>query len=472
MKSKVTSVEKKHRNKIYQYVAAFTANLGIICSEMHYGWPSPSLPILINGNYTFQITSEEGSWIAVIPLIGAIFGAFVTGLVVDHLGRKKMVIFSSFPFVVSWLMIGLAKSSTLLYVGRFIAGATDGMSFTAVPMYLGEISEPRIRGLLASVCPVSIVLGLLLINVLGSYLPIDTTAYIATIIPILLFLLFIWMPESPYFHLIKGNKEAAKKSLVKFRGTTNVDEELDRMALGVKEQNENTGKFFDLFTVKCNRKALFIAFGLRTVQQLSGTTAIIIYCKTIFNEARHFMAPNIGPIIFFMVQLIMSAISSSIVDLTGRRPLLIISITGTSFTLLLNGIFLYIKNCTEIDTTDFNFVPIIALIGFVVIFSVGLQTIPLLVMGEIFPTNVKAFALCTADIYFSVIATLVSKFFHWTNEAFGMHVPFFVFTFCCVVGLFFILHCVPETKGKTLEDIQRLLKGEELQDYRRPSKIV
>ncbi|KAJ8960111.1 hypothetical protein NQ317_005749 [Molorchus minor] len=210
-------------NRIYQYIAAVTANLGIVCSEMHYGWPSPFGPILTNGTYTFSISSEENSWLTVIPLIGAIIGAFVTGQIVDIFGGKKLIIFSSLPFVVSWLMVGFAKSSVLMFIGRFLAGAADGLSFTAVPMYLGEIAEPSIRGLLACVCPVCIVLGLLLINICGAYLPLDTTAFVSTALPVLLLITFPWMPESPYFHLIKGDVEAARRSLRTFRGTEDVD---------------------------------------------------------------------------------------------------------------------------------------------------------------------------------------------------------------------------------------------------------
>lgn len=200
----------------------------------------------------------------------------------------------------------------------------------------------------------------------------------------------------------------------------------------------------------------FCISGLRGVQQLTGTTVIIFYCKTIFKEAGGF-SPSLSTIIYFSVQLVLSAISSFIVDFCGRKPLLIVSIIGTALALLANGIYLYLPKI-GIDTTEFSFVPLIALLSFVVAFSIGLQTIPLLMMGEIFPTNVKAFALCSMDIYYSVIVTCTSKFFHHTKNV-GMHVPFFAFTGCCVLGLIFILFYVPETKGKTLEDIQAELQG-------------
>lgn len=129
-------------------------------------------------------------------------------------------------------------------------------------------------------------------------------------------------------------------------------------------------------------------------------------------------------------------------------------------TLFLNGAYLYVKNCTDIDTSQFNFMPVVALLCFVIIFSIGLQIIPLVFMGEIFPTNVKGFALCLMDIYYSVTVTIISKFFHWSNDTYGMHVPFFTFAVCCIIGLVFIYFCVPETKGKTLEDIQCELRGD------------
>lgn len=242
-------------------IVFFSANLGIICSEMHYGWPSPYLPVLQKGNYTFQITSEESSYLTVIPLIGAICGASGTGLIIDVVGRKKLLVYSSIPFIVSWLLVGVATSSTLMFVGRFIAGVFDGLSFTAVPMYLGEIAEPKTRGLLASVCPVSIVFGILLINILGTYLPLDTVAFISTSFPLLLLLTFSWMPESPYFYLMRGKLKEATHSLQALRGYEDVTEEFNRISTAVKEASESKGKFLGLFTVRSNRKGFLITLG-------------------------------------------------------------------------------------------------------------------------------------------------------------------------------------------------------------------
>lgn len=206
---------------------------------------------------------------------------------------------------------------------------------------------------------------------------------------------------------------------------------------------------------------MFIS-GLRGFQQLTGTTVILFYNKTIFDEANGFISSNIASIIYAVVQLVLCAVSSFTVDFAGRRPLLIISLSGTAMALLGNATFLYFKNCTNIDMTHLNFVPLVALLCYTITYSVGMQTIPFLILGEIFPMNVKALALCLMDVYYGIMVTIVSQYFYWSKEQFGMHVPFFTFTAFCVIGVIFIIFIIPETKGKTLEDIQNELQGYKL----------
>ncbi|KAF5297360.1 hypothetical protein FQR65_LT01290 [Abscondita terminalis] len=453
--------DSKQSIPIFQYLAMITGTLSIISSGMHYGWPSPSLPQLQHPNSTTPITNEEGSWMAVMPLAGATVGSLCGGAVLDVIGRKKTVLLTSIPFFASWLMVAYGKSVALFISARFLAGVGDGLAFCAVPMYLGEIADPKIRGFLGSSCSITWIFGMLLINILGSYLSISIAAIISSIIPVILVVSFMWMPESPYYLIMKDRPEDAKKSLRIFKRVYDVDDELQRLSKAVKEQTTNTGKFLDLFTVKSNRKAVFIMMGMRGFQQCSGTMAITFYAHTIFDNAGDDISSSTATITYFAVQVLLSTISSIIVDRTGRRPLLMISIVGSATALFIEGTYFYLKSKhPELHVEQFSYIPIIALIMFVVVFGIGLQAIPILLLGELFSTNVKAFALCLADIYFNIIATLVSKFFQATKDNYGLYVPFFAFTCCCAFGLLFIVFCVPETKGKTLEQIQDELRGE------------
>ncbi|CAH1968369.1 unnamed protein product [Acanthoscelides obtectus] len=214
--------------RIVQYVTSVSATLCILSSEMHFGWTSPSLPQLTSGQYSFTINQDEASWLAVILLAGTVVGAFFAGTSANLLGRKKIVLLTAVPLLIGWYMIALATNVKVLYAARFIAGMSSGLCFSTVPMYLGEVSEPDIRGMLTSLAPVCVVLGVLFINVIGNYLPIDTTAYVSSIFPVVFVLTFIWMPESPAYLLQKNQTEAAKRALVLLRGPQEGEKELNR----------------------------------------------------------------------------------------------------------------------------------------------------------------------------------------------------------------------------------------------------
>ncbi|KAF2884949.1 hypothetical protein ILUMI_21226 [Ignelater luminosus] len=453
-------VKSTEGNNSLQFLAMFTGTLSLVCSGMHYGWPSPSLPQLLNNSSTILITSEEGSWIAVMPLIGSICGSLISVLILDVIGRKRAILLSCIPHLVAWIMIAYAKSVAVIISARFIAGISDGLVLCALPMYLGEIANARVRGALGSSVSVMRIFGTFLINIIGSYLSISTTAIVSSILPLLCLFTFAWMPESPYYLIMKENVQQAGRNLKMLRCTDNVEADLERMAKAVKEQNENTKRYLDLFTVKANRKALGIALVLRGAQQISGISAITFYAQIIFAQAGNIsiLSARHASMIYFAVQVILCACCSMIVDKVGRRPLLIISIVGAGLALFTGGTYFYVLNKSNANLNNFAWIPLVALVGYVVFFSLGMQTIPITILGEMFPTNVKAFALSLMAVYFCITATIVSKFFQITKDNFGLHVPFYTFFMVCVLGLIFIILFVPETKGKTLEEIQDELK--------------
>lgn len=426
---------------------------------MHFGWPSPSLPYLLSEKSHINVTSQDGSWLASMPCIGAASGSIMTAYMVDRIGRKNCMLMTAPGYLLAWLMVAFATTIWELYAARFISGWADGLVFTAFPMYLGEIASYNIRGLLGSSIQLSMIAGMLIINIIGSYMSIMHTALISAAVPPVFFLMFWFMPDSPYYLVMKGRIEDATKSLQLLRQSRDVSNELNRVMDAVKEEKEQTGTFLELFTVASNRKATIIVFGLRAIQQFSGTTVITFYAQSIFHEASGDMSPTTATMIYFTLQLICAVVSSFLVDKVGRKPLLIISIIGSGVALSLEGTYFFLSTKTSLDVSSLKIVPLVALLGYVVIFNIGMGVIPVLFLGEMFPTSVKAFALCLADIWFGLIVTVVSKFFQIMQDDFGIAVPFFAFAACCAIGLVFILILVPETKGKTLEDIQRELKG-------------
>lgn len=401
-------------------------------------------------------------------LIGGVCGSLTAAVVLDRIGRKLIILLTSIPFLLSWIMIAFANTSTLLMVARFIAGISDGLIFCSLPVYLAEIADPKFRGFIGSNITVANLFGVFIVNIIGSYLGIKKTALICSVAPLLSLVTFIWMPESPYYLIMKGDFDQARRSLSFFRRQEEVDSELQRLTAAVEEQTKNTGRCLDLFTVKSNRKAVYIVMGTRLGQQFSGAVSIMLYSQIIFEGIGDDISPKTASIVYMGVQLLVSFICTMFVDRIGRRPLLIVSLIGATITLLIEGCYFYIKEKTEIDVSSFSLIPAIALIFSVIMFSTGLYTIPLLLIGEMFPTNVKAFAVSFSDIYFCIVATMAIKFFQLTKDYFGLYIPFFVSCVSNILTLIFVIVFVPETKGKTLEEVQEILKGDRRRNCKRP----
>lgn len=395
---------------------------------------------------------------ATTPSIGAVFGAIISGYIVDKIGRKTCILFTSPMYFTAWIALAFAPSLFVLAPARFLQGVADGFCFTVVPMYLGEIADPKIRGTLVASISITTTVGLLLINIIGSYMTIRNTALVTAVVPLLHFASFYFMPESPYYLLMKQKVDKAKISLQILSNQDDVSDELTRLDDAVKEDLRNVGTILDLFTTKSNRKALIVIAGLRAIQQFSGTTAITFYAQDVFQNSGSGISPTLGSILYFIVQLIVSCIFSVLTDKLGRKPLMIVSTVGSGITIAIAGIYSYFDNYTDFDVSSVNYIPLCAIFGYAIMFNVGMQSIPVLMLGELFPTSVKAFALCLADIVFGLTVVIVGKLFQILNDGYGMYVPFLFFAFCCFVGLLFILFVVPETKGKTLEDIQEKLR--------------
>ncbi|KAK9888744.1 hypothetical protein WA026_000971 [Henosepilachna vigintioctopunctata] len=448
--------------EIVQYLAVLFCSMGIITCGLQYGWAAASLPHLQDVNDTnknVHLSASEGSWAAIGILLGSLVGSPLTGMIVDILGRKTMILISNFPYIISWVTIAYANSSILLVFGRFMAGLSDGICFTTVPIYIGEISSPQVRGLLGSSVPICLITGVLIINVMELFLSVTNSALMCIIFPLISFLGMLLMPESPYYLIMRNKKQEALNSLKRFRGTDAVNEEMSRIDKAIKAQtDESNGTLKDIFKVPSNRRAMLIMLLLRITQQLSGITALIFYISIIYKQAGTGFSVQIFTIIFFAVQSVMSLVGSAVVDWTGRRVLILWSLVGSALSLFIEGVYLHLLQ-DNVNMPKWSFVPTTALGMFVVFYGFGLQNVPLLMVGELFPTNIKATAACLSDVYFSILASIVSKYFQYVNTNIGAYLAFYTFGVCCIINFSLVYLFVPETKGLTLEEIQMLLQS-------------
>lgn len=232
--------------------------------------------------------------------------------------------------------------------------------------------------------------GILFVYAVGPYVSVKVLAWILFALPIIFIVVFVWLPESPYYLLDKERTEDARSSLQWLRGNDAIEEELERMKVAIAKAKQNKGTFKELLN-RGNRRSLIIALGLGACQQLCGSQAVIAYAQSFFEEIGSDLGASESAIILAVVQLITAAFSSSIVDRWGRRPLLLVSTAGSAICTTIIGTYFLLVHL-EIDMKPYSAVPMTIIMIFIISYTIGLATVPFAILGEIFPTNIKAVA--------------------------------------------------------------------------------
>lgn len=415
------------------------------------GWASPSIPKLEAPDSPIPITKDQGSWIVAIMVLGYIFGPLPMAWLVDRYGRKVTLLSATVPLTIGWILILVAQSAEVLYVARLLHGFADCIGYCITPMYLGEIASDPIRGALGTLVTVMAKSGILLSYSVGPYVSVRTLPYILLIPCVLFFATFIWLPESPYFLIARKREMVATKSLENLRGHKNVEDELELIKVAVRKAEENRGTFKQLFK-DGNRKALIVAVGLVSCQQLCGSQAIIGYSETIFEEVGGIMEARETAILMAVVQVIAALFSSSVVDRLGRRFLLLVSTSGAAVCLFIVGTFFFFKN-GNYDTSGLTWLPITAIMLFIVSYTIGIAAVPFAILGEIFPTNIKAYAGAICVMTAALVGATVTKMFQVVTDGMGINYSFWFFALFSFLFIIFVYFLVPETKGKPLHVI-------------------
>ncbi|KAF5299094.1 hypothetical protein FQR65_LT09452 [Abscondita terminalis] len=426
--------------KLFHYLSAEFASMSGITSMALMAWPSPSTPILTsNSSHIDIITHEEASYFAVIPAVFAVIGSPLIGILMDTIGRKKLIVFFAIPHIISWGIIYLANNLTHLYISRAIYGMFDGIVFSTIPTYIAEISSPNVRARWGNLLLSLMFLGQFLVNV---------------IVELLLALL---IPESPYFLIMKGQNLEAEKSLQLLRWNKNVEKEFDNIKEAIQRQLLQPGSFKDLLVISNNRKPLLICIVMRTFQQFSGVNAFTVYCQQLFASAGGKLSSSISAIIYTGVLLVISFLLLFVVHKFGRRPWLFFSTTCAAVALFIEAVYFYLQFEVELDMSAVTWIPLAAMIFYIVAGSAGVTILPTLIIAELFSSSVKGKAVGIVTVIFYLCFLVVPKLFQYLSSEFSMYIPFLLFSVCTLASTVFYYLFLPETRGKTLEEVQDIL---------------
>jgi len=406
----------------------------------------------------FKVSEFEASWIGSLMPLAGLVGSIIGGPLLEALGRKTTILLTAIPFVVAGLLVTFAQDVYMIYAGRSLTGFCIGIVSLSMPVYLAETIHPEVRGTLGLLPTTFGNGGVMLCYVLGFWLNWSYLALVSAILPLPFLILMITIPETPRYLISQNKAVEARSSLQWLRGAGyDISMELSDMEQMALIQKKSKLKLKDLFGV-ANVRPFIISAGLMLFQQFSGINAVMFYSVSIFEKSGSSIDPNMATIILGVVNICATVVANALIDRVGRKVLLYVSDAGMILSLGVFGAYFYMKDVARADPP--GWVPLVALMVYVVCFSVGFGPIPWLMMGEVFPARIRGAAASLATAFNWACTFLVTKTFMDLQMSLGAHGAFWLFACICVASVFFIIFFVPETQGKTLEEIENMFKPE------------
>ena len=403
-----------------------------------------------------------------IALAGCLVGAMVSGALADRLGRKPLLIISAFIFLVSAYGTGAFNAFEAFLVVRFIGGIAIGIASGLSPMYIAEVAPSHIRGKLVSLNQLTIVLGILgaqVVNFLiAEPMPEGTTVPVAdswnvlmgwrwmfwsAAFPAAVFLLFAcFIPESPRWLAMKERTNRAIKVLSNIGGENYARAELAAVKEG-HEKAEKQGGLQMLFS-RPFRMVLLLGVVIAVFQQWCGTNVIFNYAQEIFSNAGY----DLGDMLFNIVltgitNVIFTFVAIYTVDRLGRKKLMLMGAGGLAI------IYAILGTCYKMQVTGFFM--IILVVAAIACYAMTLGPVTWVLIAEIFPNRVRAIAVATCTFALWVGSFTLTYFFPLLNTSLGSYGTFWIYAAICAMGFVFFACRLPETKGKSLEELEKEL---------------
>lgn len=439
-------------------------NLMAFAGGCAYSWSSPMGDVLKSTDPNINplerpITTTEESWITSIISLSATLSACLSLIISEKIGRKNTLLMFSIPMLISHVMCVLTTTPLGVLIARFLLGLGVGAVFCAIPVYIAEIAENHNRGLLGCSMGVMVSTGILFCYVVGPFIHYITLSYILMVPPILFFFMFAAIaPETPYYYVSKGKYLEAEKALAMIRDLPSglILKELEAIKDTVESSRNNNVSLMKSLQSISFKRGLTITLLTMFFQQGVGITIILSYMQSIFAAAGTNFSPELSVIVVSVVQTSFVLVSTSLVDKLGRKVLFVIAGFGTGVTSAVIGTFFYLKS-SDYDLSSYFWVPIAALILYLASYNLALGPLPWVLSGELFSSQTKTVGSTLTAMTCLFLAFLTALVFPGLINLIGMHGAFWFFSLNGFLCMLFILLRLPETKGKSFQEILEVL---------------
>lgn len=444
--------ENKKGNYRFVIVAAVITAIGGLLFGYDTGVISGAI-LFIRDAFSLSSTAQEVVVSAV--LIGAVIGASISGILADKYGRRIMIIIASIIFGAGAIFTALTPEVYSLIAGRIVVGIAIGMASFIAPLYIAEVAPYNIRGALVSLNQLAITVGIV-VSYLVDYAFAPSGGWrwmlgLAVVPSIVLGVGMYFMPYSPRWLLSKGFSDRAKAVLEKIRGTTLVGDEIAEIKASLAVERES--KWSDLLDPAL-RRALIIGIGLAIFQQLTGINTVIYYAPTIllFAGLQSAAVSILATAGIGVINVALTVVAILLIDRIGRRPLLLFGLVGMVISLIILGMSFALPSLGS----SLGLLAIISLMVYVGSFAIGLGPVFWLMISEIYPLKIRGRAMSTATVVNWGMNLLVAITFLSLIQLLGTPGTFWLYAIISVGAIIFVYFRVPETKGKSLEEIEKM----------------
>lgn len=435
--------------KLFVYLATAVAALGGMLFGYDVGVISGAI-LFVKKDFSLSPSLEEIVISSV--LLGSLIGAIAGGVLADRWGRRRLLIITASVFGIGAIGAALSPDTAWLIVARILAGAAIGVASFVAPLYISEIAPVAIRGRLVSVNQVALTSGIV-ISYLIDYAFAGAGAwrwmFAMAVVPAAAFgigLLFI--PESPRWLIGRGLADKARAVLSRIRAPDQVQAEFAQIQQSAQQQKANWAELLGPVI----RPAMIVGIGLAIAQQITGINTVIYYAPTIFkfaglSSASVAILASVG---VGVVNVILTVVAMQLIDRVGRRPLLLVSLASMSASLIVLGLAFKLPQLSG----SLGWIAVTSLMFYVGSFAVGLGPVFWLILSEIYPLRIRGRAMSVGTVANWSANLIVALSFLTLTHLMGKATTFWLYGIVSIGAWLFAFFLVPETKGKTLEQIE------------------
>jgi MFS transporter, SP family, galactose:H+ symporter len=444
-----TPVGAEHRSGSFVIVISAVSALAGLLFGYDTGVISGAI-LFVQEDFHLSIFREEVVVSAV--LLGAMIGAALGGQLADRFGRRSILRLVAALFALGAIGTAFAPDAEWLSVGRTIVGIAIGTASFTAPLYISEVSPAGIRGTLVSLNQLMITIGIVC-SYAADYALADSREWrwmfgLAGIPAAILLIGLLFVPESPRWFMRQHSRDLARAVLARIRKSSEIDEELAEIEASLNQQQRGWRELWS----PTLRPALLIGVGLAVFQQFTGINTVIYYAPRIFQFAgsRNHSAAILATVGVGLINVLLTIVALRLLDRLGRRPLLLYGLAGMVLSLGLLGLAFLSPNLSN----HLAWLSVICVMAYVACFAISLGPIFWLIIAEIYPLNVRSAAMSLAAMANWGSNLLVALTFLSLLRILGRPWTFWLYALVGVAAWTFVWRLVPETKGKTLEQIQ------------------